>query len=519
VSQSQANDALASRSSQDQVSRPCRLPPGLRLIFRVASVFWYSACGLCILMGLVMCGVALTDLLGPGLFGAGGPRQFGLVMLAFSLVFISFAIAFVFVGRRAFRQFLEQPQAGEKLEGEKIEKREVPSRASVPSAAHAATTPGPGLDFSGAPGLELGRAGEGPSLGFDTASRRRTVRLVQDLLFFVAAAAVGFAAFRFILVERVAHREPWEVVEYWVPLLLASIGFGVLRSRDSWRWGLAVTCHLPVVIVIACFTDPRDVFVVVPGMLALLELLWVAPFMLVNLGLAQLAGLPGRRAMNNRRARQLEELARELGLQFSAQSAPELLKGRPKSRLFSGEKPDSNDIRNVLQGKANGVEIIMFDYHTLREHDNWEVSGDSGSSGLGCLSVLLGVILHLAWEKRQRTVVRICSPELTLPHFVVRRVTLWHRLALVLDSVEVQSCPAFSRQYRVEGDDPDQVRAVLMPPTLAFLARHRGIACEGHGQEILFCRRVGLAEPEELRPLLDQALALYAMLRNPARDS
>jgi hypothetical protein len=223
------------------------------------------------------------------------------------------------------------------------------------------------------------------------------------------------------------------------------------------------------VIVIACFTDPRDVFVVVPGMLALLELLWVAPFMLVNLGLAQLAGLPGRRAMNNRRARQLEELARELGLQFSAQSAPELLKGRPKSRLFSGEKPDSNDIRNVLQGKANGVEIIMFDYHTLREHDNWEVSGDSGSSGLGCLSVLLGVILHLAWEKRQRTVVRICSPELTLPHFVVRRVTLWHRLALVLDSVEVQSCPAFSRQYRVEGDDPDQVRAVLMPRPLPSL--------------------------------------------------
>ena len=319
-------------------------------------------------------------------------------------------------------------------------------------------------------------------------------RRAMDVLWFLLAAALGGTVGYLFAEHGSGHNETFAA--YLGILVAASAVFGLVRPRWAWRWGLAVTLHQTVYV----FTHPTEG----GGFLIVAWLQMLLPFAAINGAVAELSAAIVRRVSRKRYRSALAPLGEELGLQLSKKDELPLSGIEEAFSLFDEVESCSTHVRNVLHGQIGEMEVAIYEHYCEPEGGIPESAGFQGSSG------------GSPFAYRERQVVWLRSPTLRLPRLVVRRATLWHRVGLVIEGLEMPASAAFNQRYLVLGGDVEEIRRVLTRRVLDFFAARRNIGLEADGRQIIYYRTLVVAETPRLREILDEAMALHDMLRNPA---
>jgi|ERR1700674_1114965 len=121
----------------------------------------------------------------------------------------------------------------------------------------------------------------------------------------------------------------------------------------------------------------------------------------------------------------------------------------------------------------------------------------------------------------QQTVLRVQSPLLNLPEFVVHPESFLYEYgkALGLQDINFPNDQEFTRLFTVQGTDEGATRAVFTPAVIRFFREHPGLILEGDGDRLLFYRSAKTLNPDEIAVFFDegkQATALIFAAVGPA---
>lgn len=213
----------------------------------------------------------------------------------------------------------------------------------------------------------------------------------------------------------------------------------------------------------------------------------VLPFLVVGAFLSIMAAVfVGSQFYEKRRTRLLSLVADELGLE-STPERPDLLPRLERYAFF--QQGRARKLWNVLEGKTDEEDLIVFDYR---------YTVGSGKNA----------------RTHKQTIVLFVSKLLHLPDFELTPRHFWHRFAKLLGKTEVSfaDAPEFSRRYVVRGSEKP-VRRWFGEPLLRYLEKNPGINCLGHGHELLFFRPGRRVAATNVKILLGEAYAFYALAK------
>lgn len=185
-------------------------------------------------------------------------------------------------------------------------------------------------------------------------------------------------------------------------------------------------------------------------------------------------------------------VAEELGFAFSAEPSgtADRFGGL---RIFS--QGHSKRVRNQLSGAGESAEVSLFDY-------SYTVGSGKNKT------------------KHSQTVVCLESPELELPQFELRPEHFFHRIGGVFgyQDIDFGDFPEFSRKYLLRGPDEPAIRSVFDAAVVSHVEGLDRVCLEGGGRQLVFYRHAKRVRAEELRPLLEEAFGVFAVLRG-SRES
>ena len=219
-------------------------------------------------------------------------------------------------------------------------------------------------------------------------------------------------------------------------------------------------------------------------------------FPILFVGLLLLAmgvvGYLAYRADRNR-SEGMRRAAEEMGFEYAATASP----GRrapgpvPGFHLFAqGRRPD---VRNVLRGRAGGLEVSVFDYAY--------VTG-SGKS-------------RHTWRQ---TVLAFEFDDPDLPGFSLRPERWFHKVGqwLGYKDIDFDAHPKFSKQYLLRsGEREDDVRALFTDRVLEYYEAHPNVCTEASGHRLVYYRAQKRIGPAEVREFLEEGFRVLALFRPP----
>ncbi len=189
-----------------------------------------------------------------------------------------------------------------------------------------------------------------------------------------------------------------------------------------------------------------------------------------------------------KRTERIESVAHELGLPFFAKGDDSLLDSLNHLRLFS--QGHSKKIQNMLHGKANDVELAIFDYR-------YTIGGGKNS------------------QTHKQSVVYVRSAALDLPHFAVRPEGLFHKIGSVFgyQDIDFESHPKFSSRYLLRGENEPAIRDVFTNERLSFFEEKEKICVEARGDQLVYYRQRKRVKPYEVEQLMHEGFGLFALFR------
>jgi hypothetical protein len=193
-----------------------------------------------------------------------------------------------------------------------------------------------------------------------------------------------------------------------------------------------------------------------------------------------------------RRTEGLRRVAEEMGFEYAAAAPADGLRARyPRFHLFAqGRKPD---VRNLLRGRAGGLDVSLFDYS--------DVTG-SGKS-------------RHTWKQ---TVLAFEINDTDLPGFSLRPEMWFHKVGqwFGYKDINFDSHPKFSKQYLLRsGEREEDVRALFNDRVLEYFADHPGVCTEGCGGRLVYYRAQKRIGPAEVREFLEEGFRVLALFRPP----
>jgi len=217
------------------------------------------------------------------------------------------------------------------------------------------------------------------------------------------------------------------------------------------------------------------------------------PILLVGLLLLAM-GVVGYLAYraDQKRTEGLRRVAEEMGFEYAAAAPADGLRARyPGFHLFSqGRKPD---VRNVLRGRAGGLDVSIFDYAY--------VTGGGKS--------------RRTWKQ---TVLAFEFDDPDLPGFSLRPETWFHKVGqwFGYKDIDFDTHPKFSRQYLLRsGEREDDVRALFNDHVLEYYEAHPNVCTEACGHRLVHYRAQKRIGPAEVREFLEEGFEVLALFRPP----
>ncbi|MFS8884893.1 hypothetical protein [Synechococcus sp. H70.2] len=195
-------------------------------------------------------------------------------------------------------------------------------------------------------------------------------------------------------------------------------------------------------------------------------------FLVFVIGLLALAAY-----LEKKRREALEQVARSLGMSFSAE-LPEGIRSRLLQAGFElFERGYARRFYNSMSKRLiDGTEIGAFDYKYTRG------SGKSRST------------------HRQSVFWAYCE-DLRLPHFRLHpNIPLFHDIAKAfgMQDINFEGHPKFSRSYLLRGEDEAKIRLRFHPRFLSFLEQHPPCCAEGSGPQLIVWRDEQRVSPEKM---------------------
>src|SRR5206468_10767690 len=161
--------------------------------------------------------------------------------------------------------------------------------------------------------------------------------------------------------------------------------------------------------------------------------------------------------IHERRAKLLRAAADDMGFTFTP-SDTGLAASFNDLMLFRGTQ--AVHAVNVLRGEANGLEVLIFDFHYNTRIGN---------------HVQQNRVSILAFQDRQAD----------WPSFSLRPRRFYHRLNTGEVSFEIDE--GFKKLYLLQAPDTEAVRELFNEDVRHFFMQHTGTAVEGGGQRLVYC--------------------------------
>ncbi|MFS8860053.1 hypothetical protein [Synechococcus sp. H60.4] len=181
--------------------------------------------------------------------------------------------------------------------------------------------------------------------------------------------------------------------------------------------------------------------------------------------------------LEKKRREALEQVARSLGMSFSAE-LPEGIRSRLLQAGFElfEQGYDRRFYNSMSKRLIDGTEIGAFDYKYTR--------GSGKSRGTHFQSVF--------WA--------YCE-DLRLPDFRLHpNIPLFHDIAKAfgMQDINFEGHPKFSRSYLLRGEDEAKIRLRFHPRFLSFLEQHPPCCAEGSGPQLIVWRDNQQVSPEKM---------------------
>ncbi len=112
-----------------------------------------------------------------------------------------------------------------------------------------------------------------------------------------------------------------------------------------------------------------------------------------------------------------------------------------------------------------------------------------------------------------QTVIRMQSPLLELPTFVLRPESLLAKVAQFAgyQDIDFPDAPQFSKRHLLRGKDEPAIRQLFTPAILRYCEQHPKISVEGSGDRLLVYWERQRLKPANLNTFVDQGKAVAAM--------
>jgi hypothetical protein len=187
------------------------------------------------------------------------------------------------------------------------------------------------------------------------------------------------------------------------------------------------------------------------------------------------------------RSKQLQVLAGTLGLDFSP--GPNTLLTRPLETFSLFNQGRERTAWNVMTGGTEDERLLLFDYRYT-----------------------VGTGKHKQTVKR--TVVCFESTQLDVPQFEIRPETWFDKITQLfgVQEVDLENFPEFSKRYYLVGN-PKRMAQLFTEPLVRKFESLRDVAAAGHGKQLVFYRMGHRANVENFRTLMEDAYAVYALLK------
>jgi hypothetical protein len=192
-----------------------------------------------------------------------------------------------------------------------------------------------------------------------------------------------------------------------------------------------------------------------------------------------------------KRTEGLQKVAGEMGFEFTAEPHEKFLGCYPGFHLFS--QGSDREIRNLLRGKAGGLEVSIFDY-------SYVTSGGNSRK---------------TWRQ---TVLAFEIDDVNLPGFSLRpevwldKVGQW----LGYKDINFESYPKFSKMYLLRsGEKEEDVRALFTDRVLEYYEEHPNVCTEGCGGRLVYYRANQRLNAADVRPFLEEGFEVLALFRPP----
>ena len=192
-----------------------------------------------------------------------------------------------------------------------------------------------------------------------------------------------------------------------------------------------------------------------------------------------------------------KNLAIKLNLKYSERKGGLKLPGMVSLMIRS---KSGRWFKHCLQGHLNGFDAAIFEFHFMKKRRD-----NRGG--------------HRKYRE-PRFVVRLISPHLKLPQFTLCGETAYQKFKTALGAADIDFTddPAFSRAFRLHGDDEVEVRKFFSPQIRKEFSRQKIPVIEGFANTLIFHR--SLIIPLPIRPLsfIHQCLAIGRIFEHACTD-
>lgn len=215
------------------------------------------------------------------------------------------------------------------------------------------------------------------------------------------------------------------------------------------------------------------------------------PFgILVVFAIAIITGVVLHHRAEKKRAEEIAGLAEQLGLQHYPQGDPELLQRLSRFELFS--KGRRRTIVNMLHGKAEGVDLALFDYSY--------VTGSGKNK-----------------RTYRQTVVYIRADDLNAPEFALGPENFLHRIGQFfgMRDINFDEYPTFSANFLLRGPNEEAIRDYFNEERVKFLENNPLMSLEAHGNQLAVFRTNHRQPTDQMQALMSIGFDVYTRFREP----
>ena len=212
-----------------------------------------------------------------------------------------------------------------------------------------------------------------------------------------------------------------------------------------------------------------------------------ATLILLTVGAVVVLALLGAH-VHERRAKLLRAAAEDMGFTFTP-SDMALAASFNDLMLFRGSQ--AVHAVNVLRGEANGLEVLIFDFHYLTRIGNHS-------------------------QQRRTSVLAFQDQQANWPAFCLRPRRFYHRLNTAEVTFEIDE--GFNKLFLLQSDEADATRELFSEDVRHFFMQHTGVAVEGGGPRLVYCNG-RVVSPEGLRPFMEEGFRVLNVLQTGGQPS